>query len=80
MLFFLIFRLRLAESLLQNEKLNVRILFLVRDPRGTMQSRLHRDWCPTNPDCYDPSRLCNDLDDDYQAAAMLRQKFPDKFL
>jgi hypothetical protein len=30
---------------------DVRILNLVRDPRGTMASRSHRDWCPKNPDC-----------------------------
>lgn len=32
-------RLRYAESLLQDPKLDVRILFLVRDPRGTLNSR-----------------------------------------
>jgi hypothetical protein len=41
--------------------LNVRVLLLVRDPRGTMESRNHRDWCPGNPDCEDPAKLCSDL-------------------
>jgi hypothetical protein len=45
-----------------------------------MQSRLHRDWCPTNPDCYEPERLCSDMVDDYHAAEILREKYPDKIL
>lgn len=31
--------------------LNVRILLLIRDPRGFLQSRKHRVWCPGNADC-----------------------------
>lgn len=56
----------------------LRILLLVRDPRGTMQSRRHRDWCPGNPDCDDPALLCADLANDYYAAVQLSQKYPDR--
>lgn len=28
--------------------LNVRIVLLIRDPRGSLQSRKHRIWCPGN--------------------------------
>ena len=63
------------------DRLNVRVLYLVRDPRGTMQSRSHRDdFCPGNPDCEDPARLCNDLVNDFYAAKRLRQDFPDRFM
>ena len=58
--------------------LNIRVLLLVRDPRGTMESRNHRDWCPENPDCEDPAKLCSDLVDDYHSAQELVKKFPGK--
>lgn len=60
-------------------RLNIRVVYLVRDPRGTMQSRRHRDWCPGQPDCWDPSRLCADLTADYSAALRLAEKFPNAF-
>jgi hypothetical protein len=59
--------------------LGVRVLLLVRDPRGTLQSRKHRDWCPGNPDCFEPIRLCTDLVADYSAAVRLTMKYPHRF-
>lgn len=58
-----------------NSSLNVRIVLLVRDPRGTLQSRKSRPWC-TKPDCNDPSLLCSDLVSDYHAAKNLMRGFP----
>lgn len=72
-------RLRLAEELLKDESLGVRILLLVRDPRGTIQSRKHRDWCPGHPDCDEPSSLCADMVSDYAAAHRLNKLYPDRF-
>ncbi|XP_055923815.1 carbohydrate sulfotransferase 5 [Eupeodes corollae] len=72
-------RLALAEQLLEDKSLNVRLLLLVRDPRGTMQSRKHRLWCPGNPDCDEASNLCNDLIDDYKSAEVLIKKYPSRF-
>lgn len=37
-------RAALAPMLLDEPSLNVKVVLLVRDPRGTMQSRRHRDW------------------------------------
>lgn len=37
-------RAALTEPLLIDTGLNVKIVLLVRDPRGTIQSRKHRDW------------------------------------
>ena len=59
--------------------LNVRVLLLVRDPRGTLQSRKHREWCPRQPDCSDPKVLCQDLVDDYRAAKTMLRDFPARF-
>ncbi|XP_046670248.1 carbohydrate sulfotransferase 5-like [Homalodisca vitripennis] len=72
-------RLRLIEQFLNDPSLNVRVLLLVRDPRGTMQSRRHRDWCPGQPDCWDPAKLCADLTADYSTAIKFADKYPHTF-
>lgn len=59
--------------------LNVRVLLLVRDPRGILQSRKHRGWCPGNPDCDEPALVCSDMVADYEAAKRLRKLYPDTF-
>lgn len=66
--------------MLLNFSLNVKVVLLVRDPRGTLQSRTHRAWCPGNPDCDQAKNLCSDLLQDYKAASQLAKDFPDKFL
>lgn len=55
------------------------MLLLVRDPRGTLQSRKHRDWCPNNVDCDRPELLCADLVADYAAAIQMAQAYPNRF-
>ncbi|XP_064121330.1 carbohydrate sulfotransferase 4-like isoform X2 [Macrobrachium nipponense] len=72
-------RLNLTREFLEDKTLGVQVLLLVRDPRGTMQSRHHRDWCPGNPDCDDPAKLCQDLVSDYNTAIDFRRKFPSSF-
>ncbi|XP_071749221.1 uncharacterized protein [Lepeophtheirus salmonis] len=71
-------RLRLLQNILQDP--SVKIIYLVRDPRGTIQSRKHREWCPTSPDCFKSELLCSDLVDDYQTATTLRLKYPQQFM
>ena len=70
-------RLNLTQSLV--EETNVKVLLLVRDPRGTVESRKHRDWCPGNQDCEDPARLCQDLQSDHQAFLRLSAKYPGRY-
>ncbi|GLH08875.1 Uncharacterized protein GBIM_14026 [Gryllus bimaculatus] len=72
-------RLKLVEEFLKDPSLNVRVLLLVRDPRGTVQSRKHRVWCPNHPDCAEPALLCSDLVADYSAAVELNAKYPNRF-
>eukprot|EP00092_Neocalanus_flemingeri_P003491 GFUD01003744.1.p1 GENE.GFUD01003744.1~~GFUD01003744.1.p1 ORF type:complete len:388 (+),score=116.46 GFUD01003744.1:603-1766(+) len=72
-------RLNLTKSLVEDPSLNVKVLLLVRDPRGTIQSRKHRDWCPNNPDCEDPARLCEDLVSDHQSVKLLMKQFPGRY-
>jgi hypothetical protein len=57
--------------------LNLKLILLVRDPRGIMKSREKRDWCETsNFDCMNVSKLCQDLNDDYKTALALAQIIP----
>jgi len=72
-------RMNLTKSLVEDHSLNVKVLLLVRDPRGTIQSRKHRDWCPGNPDCEDPALLCADLVSDYHAVKQLSKQFPGRY-
>lgn len=58
----------------------MRIVLLVRDPRGTLQSRKHHPWCPGEKDCDHAPTLCQDLVSDYEAAQVLIKKFPNRFM
>lgn len=69
-------RLKLLRPVLEDQKLNVRIVYLVRDPRGVINSRVGTvKWC-SSKDCNDPSYLCADMDDDLTAAIQLQKDFP----
>lgn len=72
-------RLIVAAKLLAVKDLGIRLVHLVRDPRGILQSRRHRDWCPSSPDCYDPALVCADMVSDFEAAVTLTNKYPDSF-
>ncbi|KAK1123609.1 hypothetical protein K0M31_008310 [Melipona bicolor] len=72
-------RLRAAEKLLEQEDLGMRLVLLIRDPRGILQSRKHREWCPTKPDCSDPALVCADMVSDFSAAVRLIKKYPRTF-
>lgn len=73
-------RLRLIKELLEDKELNLKVILLIRDPRGVLQSRQHRNFCQPSPDCWKPELLCADMISDYVAAGRLIQQFPDKFL
>ena len=72
-------RLNLTQALVETADLAVRVLLLVRDPRATLESRRHREWCPGHPDCQDPARLCQDLESDYEAYLTLSRQFPGRY-
>lgn len=71
-------RLALVEELLGAAELGdtVRVVLLVRDPRGVLQSRKHRDWCPGRPDCDRAQRLCADMVADWRAWRRLERRWP----
>ncbi|CAG5042121.1 unnamed protein product [Parnassius apollo] len=73
-------RLRLVQEILQDKELNVKVILLIRDPRGVMQSRQHRNFCQPAPDCWKPELLCADMISDYVAAGRLLQQYPDRLI
>ncbi|XP_017033798.1 carbohydrate sulfotransferase 5 [Drosophila kikkawai] len=71
-------RLEYLVSLLEKEGLNLRILLLVRDPRGTMYLRKQRQWCVGEEDC-EAETLCKDMVSDHKIAETLVKNYPRRF-
>ncbi|XP_068243969.1 carbohydrate sulfotransferase 5-like [Palaemon carinicauda] len=74
-------RLRLSalKPLLQDPSLDLRVINLVRDPRGVMSSRSRMPWCK-GPTCKDIPAVCQAANQDAQSAKEYRAKFPKNFL
>ncbi|XP_023951136.2 carbohydrate sulfotransferase 4-like [Bicyclus anynana] len=73
-------RLHHIRQLLEDTELNLKVIFLIRDPRGVMQSRQHCGFCLRTPDCLKPELLCADMISDYVAATSLKQEYPHRFM
>ena len=58
-------------------KENLKMVVLIRDPRGVMNSRNTMDWCASSP-CKDTHSLCEGMEQDYDDAMTLKQKDPEK--
>jgi hypothetical protein len=70
-------RVRETEKLLLDSELGktLKIVVLVRDPRGVMNSRSAMPWCQSKS-CYDPLTVCEDLQADVLAAHEFKKKYP----
>ncbi|KAI9563391.1 hypothetical protein GHT06_010854 [Daphnia sinensis] len=75
-------RLRVKElnTLLKNDPSSKdwKIVYLVRDPRGTMSSRDGLKWCQINPACNNVNRLCTELVEDLELIKELVAQFPNR--
>ena len=73
-------RMRVAETerlMLDSEiKQTLKIVVLVRDPRGIINSRVSLDWCRLQKACIDTNTVCKDLTGDILAALRLKKKYP----
>ena len=60
----------------------MKVIYLVRDPRGAMYSRWTKvgSWCLNTSDCGNVERHCNALEKDYLAAKYLRNMYPSHFM
>ena len=70
-------QLSYVEDLLMEPSLDLKIILLVRDPRGVMKSRKKIEWCNQRPEiCASVSNMCNDLNDNVQTALRLVKMAP----
>jgi len=53
---------------------NVKIIYVARDPRGLVNSRLEREWCLNVSRCIDPALICEDMELDFIVAKKLIQE------
>lgn len=75
-------RLRLmpVRKLLDDPQLKtLKVVYLIRDPRGTLSSRA-KSWGCTNRDCIDAAQLCRDLSDDVDSFDVLNAQYPGRLL
>ncbi|KAK7087058.1 hypothetical protein SK128_007231 [Halocaridina rubra] len=70
--------LKWVRPLLQDERLDLRVIYVVRDPRAVLLSRERVDWCQTLS-CSNPVMVCELLQEDLKQIQSLSKNFPDKF-
>ncbi|CAG0882644.1 unnamed protein product [Cyprideis torosa] len=59
---------------------NVRVIYLTRDPRGIMHSRMTTvKWCKKHSVCSSTYKVCQDLNEEIKTAKELQKKFPEIF-
>jgi len=71
-------RVRKVEKLIQDPAMDLKVIVLVRDPRGVYNSRSSgpvKSWCK-NDLCANPVTGCQDLNDDIQSAFNLESRYP----
>lgn len=64
-------------------KLNLKIMYLTRDPRGTMNSRRKRSvhvWCRHDIMCSSSAHFCSGLRTDLETSCFLSDKRPNDFM
>ncbi|XP_042878592.1 uncharacterized protein LOC122257394 [Penaeus japonicus] len=66
-------------ALLQDPSLDLRVVHLVRDPRGSLHSRMQLTWCHSQA-CSDPNTVCGDLMTDLKLSEWVKERFPEKYL
>ena len=74
------FRVKNVEELLQDSAMNLKVIVLVRDPRGVYNSRSSgavKAWCKKDL-CANPEVGCQDLNSDIESAFDLEQRYPGK--
>ena len=71
---------KLNPNLIPFHSLNVKAVLLVRDPRGTMNSRKYSvSFCNGHIDCDSTAVLCQNLVENHKASIELAKRFPGRF-
>ncbi|KAK8765389.1 hypothetical protein V5799_031997 [Amblyomma americanum] len=55
---------------------NLKVLHLVRDPRGMLSSRSSMSWCRKSKTCLQAKYLCHEIEEDLDAFEQLRHLLP----
>uniref|UniRef100_T1J639 Sulfotransferase domain-containing protein n=1 Tax=Strigamia maritima TaxID=126957 RepID=T1J639_STRMM len=58
----------------------LKIIFLIRDPRGIMSSRMKLDWCRASRSCIDPEILCSSMRQSIASLKVMNIKYPNRIL
>uniref|UniRef100_T1J648 Sulfotransferase domain-containing protein n=1 Tax=Strigamia maritima TaxID=126957 RepID=T1J648_STRMM len=58
----------------------LKIIYLVRDPRGILSSRLKLDWCRDTRSCIDPEIVCSAMREDIATMKLINEKYPNRIL
>lgn len=70
--------IRWVRPLLEDMDLDLKVIYLARDPRALVYSRRQDPRCNTQ-DCEDPVQVCTELLEDLAEVPFLMQDFPDSF-
>nr|XP_027217679.1 carbohydrate sulfotransferase 5-like [Penaeus vannamei] len=70
--------LRWVRPLLDDRDIDLRVLYMVRDPRAVLSSRAAKSWCKS-PSCRDPQTVCPLLAADLREADALAAEYPQRF-
>lgn len=60
-------------SLFDDSELNLKLILLIRDPRGVINSRSKQDWCVQSDSCMNIETLCKRMEADYYEAKRLQK-------
>ncbi|RXG57855.1 Carbohydrate sulfotransferase 5 [Armadillidium vulgare] len=67
-----------VDKLLSDKTLNLKVIHLVRDPRGSLHSRIKLPWCKSKI-CRDPKTVCDSLYTDLKLSDSFLKKYPERF-
>lgn len=60
------------------EMTNLKVILLVRDPRGIYNSRRFRGWCSVSQQCSNISSICSEMQSDLKSYNKLKSLYPNK--
>ncbi|CAL1283127.1 unnamed protein product [Larinioides sclopetarius] len=72
-----------AELFTTHPHLNLKIIYLARDPRGSINSRTKfpvSQWCKRDPMCINPNHFCSALGVDLRVICTLSKERPEDFM
>lgn len=69
---------KFLNTLSERTRKSLKVVLLVRDPRGIYNSRKQLIWCHNNS-CSDPKTICSEMESDVSEFKSLKAEMPDQF-